>query len=81
MSASHSLRRSLIAVLVAGGAATGALAASASPVGAQVNPRIAIYHMTATESWNVCGGSNAVINFGNDTVVYCATGDVHYPVS
>jgi hypothetical protein len=81
MSTSRSLRRSLLALLVAGGAATGAVALAASPAGAQVHPRIAVYHMTPTESFNVCGGSNAVIDFGDDTVVFCATGDVHYPVS
>ena len=73
--------RRVLASLVLGGAATTALLAGALPAGAQVHPRIAIYHMTPTESWNVCGGSNQVINFGDDTTVYCATGDVSYPVS
>ena len=73
--------RRVLASLVVGGAATAALMAGALPAGAQKNPRIAVYQMTPTESWNVCGGSNQTIDFGNDTVVHCATGIVYYPVS
>jgi hypothetical protein len=80
MSRRRSLRRSLAALLVAG-VATGGLALAAAPAGANVRPGITVthYQLTPTESYNVCGGSNAILRFVETYATYvvnCGTGDV-----
>jgi hypothetical protein len=63
------------------GAATAGLGIAAAPAGANVRPGITVthYQLTPTESFNVCGGSNAILRFHETDatfVVDCGTGDV-----
>jgi hypothetical protein len=73
-------RRAIVATVVAG-AASAAFIAAAAPAGAISRPGITVrtYQLTATESWNVCGGSDAVLHFSDDSAsmtVNCGTGAV-----
>jgi hypothetical protein len=79
MSRTSFLRRAIVPTVVAG-AATAAIIAAAVPAGAVTRPGVttSTYQLTPKESWNVCGGSDAVIHFpdenGTSMTVNCGTG-------
>lgn len=75
MSHTRIVRRVLAPMLITGGVAA-TLAIGISPAGATSRPGITFhtYQLTPTESWNACGGSDAVIRYDDGITLNCGTG-------